>query len=90
MPLLRHNERAGVPQHKCQNFNNFLFIRKISVGITERERKPCLNSVDLQLLDFSWSNDITQYAIELVVFMDDGYNEHNYEVYYFILYSNNQ
>lgn len=78
------------PQHKCQNFNNFLFIRKISVGITEREKKPCLNSVDLQLLDFSWSNDITQYAIELVVFMDDGYNEHNYEVCYFILYSNNQ
>ena len=59
------------------------------MDVDEREKKACLNSVELQLLAFSWPNDLlSQYAIELVVFTtdsEDGYSEHIYEVFLILL-----
>ena len=59
------------------------------MDVDEREKKACLNSVELHLLAFSWQNDLlSQYAIELVVFTtdsEDGYSEHIYEVFLILL-----
>ena len=61
----------------------FCFIRRICFDVDESEKKACLNSVEFQLVSFSWPNDQTHYAIELVIFTTDegdGYSEHIYEV----------